>query len=41
LADISLDLAFYSFVLFSICLTSTFLHVDKVQLWRLVKDNER
>jgi paraquat-inducible protein A len=36
LADISLDLAFYSFVLFSICLTSTFLHVDKVQLWRLV-----
>jgi paraquat-inducible protein A len=40
LADITLDLAFFSFVLFSICLTSTFLHVDKVQLWRLVKDNE-
>lgn len=39
LADISLDLAFYSFVLFSICLTSTFLHVDKVQLWRLVKED--
>jgi paraquat-inducible protein A len=39
LADITLDLAFYSFVLFSICLTSTFLHVDKVQLWRLVKEN--
>mgnify|MGYP006118094531 FL=1 len=37
LADISLDLGFFSFVLFSICLTSTFLHVDKVQLWRLVK----
>jgi paraquat-inducible protein A len=37
LADITLDLAFFSFVLFSICLTSTFLHVDKVQLWRLVK----
>lgn len=40
LADITLDLAFFSFVLFSICLTSTFLHVDKVQLWRLVKKDE-
>jgi paraquat-inducible protein A len=41
LADISLDLAFYAFVLFSLCLTSTFLHVDKIQLWRLVKKNDR
>ncbi len=37
MADVQINLAFYSFVLFSICLTCVFLHVDKVQLWQQAK----
>ena len=40
LADVSLGLSFWSFVLFIISMTAAVLHIDKHQIWQWIKENE-
>ena len=41
LADVSLGLSFWAYVLFIISMSATVLHMDKHQVWRLLKEKQK
>ena len=41
MADITVGLSFWAFMLFGLCLTAVLLHVDKVQLWQMTEHYEQ